>query len=138
VTGWEAQGRLRLLGDWLYAAGHYTTWLSGTRWAYLPASTFRAALETHAVPLPSGNLEIIARVEGLNRGSMLVPSAAGEETGPELGARTVLNAYLHIRIIDVRIFARLDDLTAQNVEDVRSLPVRGPRFVYGVKWNFWN
>jgi hypothetical protein len=88
--------------------------------------------------LPSGNLESIARVEGLNRGSMLVPPAAGEETGPVLGARTVWNAYLHIRIIDVRIFARLDDLTAQNVEDVRSLPVRGPRFVYGVKWSFWN
>lgn len=138
VTGWEAQGQLRLLGDWLFAAGHYTTWLSGTRWAYLPASTFRAALESHAVPLPSGNLEIIAQMEALHRGSMPVPPAAGEEQGPELAERTVYNAYLQIRIIDVRIFARLDDMTGQDVEDVRGLPVRGPRFVYGVKWNFWN
>lgn len=138
VTGWEAQGRLRLLGDWLSATGHYTTWLSGTRWAYLPASSYRAALEVHAVPLPSGNLEIIAYVEAMNRGSMRVPPAADEEEGPELAARRVYNAYLHIRIIDVRIFARLDDMTGQDVEDVRGLPVRGPRFVYGVKWHFWN
>lgn len=138
VTGWEAMGRLRLLGDWLEATGHYTTWQTGTRWAYLPSSSFRGALELHSLPLPSGNLEIIARIEALNRSHLLMPPAAGQEIGTDLLARTVYNMYLQIRIIDVRIFARLDDMTGQDVEDVAGLPVRGPRFLYGVKWSFWN
>jgi hypothetical protein len=138
VTGWEAHGRVRLLGTWLDATGHYTTWLSGSRWAYLPASMFRGALEVHTVPLPTGNLEIVARLEALNRGTKLVPPAPGGDADVELAPRTVYNAYLQIRIIDVRIFARLDDMRGQDVEDVRGLPVRGPRFLYGVKWAFWN
>ncbi len=138
VTGWEAHGRVPLLGSWLSAAGSYTTWVSGNRWAYLPASQWRAALEVHTVPLPTGNLEVAGRGEAVYRGVMQTPPAPGQSVGVDLPARTVFNAWLTVRIIDVHIFVRFDDLVGNDVEDVRGRPVRGPRVFYGVKWDFWN
>jgi len=55
-----------------------------------------------------------------------------------LPARTQANAYLQIRIIEVRLFIRFDDIQAGDVADLPDLAIRGPRLVYGVKWDFWN
>ena len=49
-----------------------------------------------------------------------------------------MNIYIEIRVIDVRVFGRFEDLAGQNIEDLPGLVVRGPRILYGVKWNFWN
>jgi len=137
VTGWEGYGRVPLR-SWLAATGAYTSWLSGSRWAYLPASMWRAALEINTVPLPSGNLEIHAAGEAVFRGAMQGPPAARQAQGVDLAARTVLNARLSIRILDVHIFVRFDDMMGSDVEDVPGQPVRGPRVFYGVKWDFRN
>ncbi|MCI0434665.1 MAG: hypothetical protein L0271_13645 [Gemmatimonadetes bacterium] len=136
MTGWDAWGRIPLIGSWLSATGHYSTWVSGNRWAYLPAALGRAALEVYTVPLESGNLEIQAWGEALYRGVMQGPGPAGQ--GADLPARTILNVHLSLRIIDVHIFARFDDLVGTDAEDVPGLLVRGPRFIYGVKWDFRN
>ena len=138
VTGWEAWGRLQLIPGWIAAYGSYNAWLTGTRWAWLPASQMSGTLELHALPLPSGNLELMARIDAMRRGSMIGPPALPGETPPELEPRTLINAYLQIRIIDVRLFIRFDDMLGQDVFDAPGLGIEGPRIVYGVKWSFWN
>ena len=55
----------------------------------------------------------------------------------ESGA-TISDAYVQIRIIDVRMFARFEDITGQNASEVVGRTMLGPRIVYGVKWHFWN
>jgi hypothetical protein len=138
VDGWEASARVPLLRDWLAASISYSTWLSGARWAWLPASSLRAALDLHAIPLPSGNLEITGRFEILQRGALFAPNPLPGELPLVLPARTQANAYLQIRIIEVRLFIRFDDIQAGDVADLPDLAIRGPRLVYGVKWDFWN
>lgn len=137
VSGWEAFGRLPLLVDWLALDGSFLRWTSGARWVYMPAVQWRAGLELHAIPLPSGNLEIFGRAEAVHRGEMAAPAAtgAGLET---MAARTVYSSYLQIRIMDVRIFVRSDDMLGADAEDLPGRRVPGPRLIYGVKWQFWN
>jgi hypothetical protein len=137
VSGWEAFGRLPLFVDWLAIDGSWLRWTSGTRWVYMPAMQWRAALELHASPLPSGNLEIFGRAEAVHRGAMPAPAASGDglET---MAARTVYSSYLQIRIMDVRIFVRSDDMLGTDPEDLPGRRVPGPRLIYGVKWQFWN
>jgi hypothetical protein len=103
----------------------------------MPAMQWRAALELHASPLPSGNLEIFGRAEAVHRGAMPAPAASGDglET---MAARTVYSSYLQIRIMDVRIFVRSDDMLGTDPEDLPGRRVPGPRLIYGVKWQFWN
>jgi hypothetical protein len=138
VSGWETWGRIPLFRDWLYAYGSYTIFTGGTRWTYLPASQLQGTIELHSSPLPSGNLELMGRFEAFRRGVMLGPPSDSTLVGADLPARTLLNASFQIRIIDVRVFVRFDDILGQDVEDVTGLFIQGPRVFYGVKWNFWN
>lgn len=140
LTGWELYGRVPLYVRWLVVDGSYLRWTRGTRWAYVPADTWRAALELHVIPLASGNLEILGRLEGLHRGEQIVPDPEGTEPAAvtSLPARNLLHSYLQIRILDVRIFGRLEDMIGNSMEDIPGQPVRGPRLLWGVKWQFWN
>jgi len=138
VTGWEATARIPVLGNWLAASGSWTTWFSGSRWTYLPASSGMASLLLNSSPLESDNLEFTGRFEFNRRGSMLAPPTMTGAAATQQPARMILNAYIEIRIIDVRIFGRFDDLAGQDVQDLPGLLVRGPRILYGVKWSFWN
>lgn len=142
VRGGELTGRLPLpLIKGLYAQGSVTQWRSGTRGLYLPGRIYRAGIELHSTPLKSGNLEILARVETIHRGLMLVPNvgAVGEDSPViEMPAIDLVDGYLQIRIIDVRAFVRYEDMTGQDAPEVANRPLRGPRIFYGVKWQFWN
>ncbi len=138
VTGIEVSARAPLFVNWLAATGSLLRWNSGTRWAYLPEQVARGAIELRASPLASRNVEFIGRLEALHRGSMLAPDPADITTLRSLGARTLINGYFQIRIIDVRIFIRSDDMTGNEVEDLPGHLVRGPRLMYGVQWQFWN
>jgi len=138
VDGWEATLRLPIAGTWLSGYGTYSSWTGGVRWAYLPSSLRLAGLQVHTVPLESGNFELLVRIEAATRGSMSAPPLVPEEPPPQVAERTLLNAYLQIRIIDVRIYARFDDMIGEDIEDLPGLGIRGPRILYGVKWNFWN
>lgn len=138
VTGWEASGSLPLIGDWLSMEAAWSSWVSGVRPIYTPASNGRATIRIHTAPLESGNFELNARLDARQRGEL----AAGplEPDGPfaVVPARTLLDAYLEMRIIDIRIWLRFDDMAGNDVEDLPGLFIQGPRVFYGVKWNFWN
>ncbi len=138
VTGWEAWARVPLGPDWLSGSLTYSNWTSGTRWAYLPASTLRATVDLHAIPLESGNLELTGNLEVLQRGVLAAPPAVPGDPLIDVRARTRINVYLQIRIIEIRLFIRWEDLEAGDIVDLPGFAIRGPRIVYGVKWTFWN
>jgi hypothetical protein len=142
ARGVEASGRLVIIPRWLAIESWITDWSQAAGWTYLPVGSWRTALELHAVPLESGNLEILARFEGAQRSASraFLPSRPDTELAPftSLPAHTVFNGYLQIRIIDVRVFLRWEDFAAQDIEDLPGRFHRGPRVFYGVKWNLWN
>ena len=157
VTGFEMSGRvplpipLPLLGKGLAAEGMVTNWRSGSFSIYLPTQQYRAGLEYYAVPLKSGNLEMLGRIEMVHRGPMFAPlRTTDDQTGDPVTSITMpaidyIDAYLQIRIIDVRAFVRYEDLTAQSPfvlpgrpPEVPARQIRGPRIIYGVKWQFFN
>src|SRR5690606_40599737 len=62
--GWELYGRVPLFRDIISVDGGLTNWFELDTSIYTPAQSWRAALQAHWVPLESGNLEILARVQG--------------------------------------------------------------------------
>lgn len=144
VSGVELSGRLPIpFVKGLYATGNLTEWSSGRFWLYQPTRLYRAGAELHTIPLPSGNLEVLGRIEALHRGSMFgaqtAQSPVGEPVSEILPAVNVIDAYLMIRIMDVRAFLRYEDLTGRDPAEYTAQRVlRGPRVFYGVTWSFWN
>jgi hypothetical protein len=140
LSGIEASGRFIIVRDMLALESWITDWQDPVGWLYLPVRSWRTALELHTVPLPSGNLEVLARLEGGQRGAMLVfePDPAAESPLRSLPAATTFSGYLQIRVIDVRAFLRWEDLLGANPEGLPERMLRGPRIFYGVKWNLWN
>jgi hypothetical protein len=145
ASGWELSGRVPIpFVKGLAAQGNVTNWYKGTLGLYMPSRIYRAGLEWHALPLKSGNLEILARIETVHRGVMLAPNfaaPAGTEPIVAMPATDVFDAYLQIRIMDVRAFLRWEDLAATSADPVAEIPERallGPRIFYGVKWQFFN
>ncbi|MFW6201899.1 MAG: hypothetical protein ACOC8B_04930, partial [Gemmatimonadota bacterium] len=138
VRGIEADLRLPLFWDPLALEASYTGWLRGEAWPYLPERAVRAALAFHDLPLESGNLEIIARLEGHHRGPVLMPEPAGDGM-VRVPQRTLFDFYLQIRVLTVRAFARWENFFHRtDVLDAPGRPFPGQRFIYGVKWEFWN
>jgi hypothetical protein len=140
ARGVEAYGRLVLLGDYLAVESWITDWTEAAGWVYMPAREWRTALTLHTLPLPSGNLEILGRVDAGQRSGMLAydPDGTIEEPFRSMPAYTLINGYLQIRVIDVRAFIRWEDLLGSNPEGLPGRVQRGPRIFYGVKWNLWN
>ena len=146
VRGVEASARVPTPWPSLYLEGWFTRWWSGEPWVYLPVESGLASLVFHATPLPSGNLEVLARLEGRHRGTMLVPvGSGGGGEGPEppilsaVPSATTLDFYLQIRVKDVRAFLRWENLMRRRgIWDVPGRELVGPRIFYGVKWQFRN
>jgi hypothetical protein len=130
AEGWEISGHTAAYRGFS-AYGMATNWLSGFPGLLVPVQQFRAGLQLHASPMKSGNLELYGRIEGVRRSSMTVPTGL-------LPANTTIDAYAQIRIIDVRLFGRFEDITGQGEIEVEDRLVTGPRIFYGVKWQFWN
>lgn len=146
ARGIEASGRLVVVPGWIAIEGWITDWSRVAGWTYMPARTWRTALELHTLPLPSGNLEILGRMEATQRGATLIHGLApinGDPTDEPpspaaIPGYTRIDGYLQIRVMDVRAFIRWEDLTGQAVMDLPGRIQRGPRVFYGVKWNLWN
>jgi hypothetical protein len=142
ARGIEAHGRLVIWPGWFAVDSWITEWSRSPGWTYMPARSWRTALELHTVPLPSGNLEILGRLEAAHRSGVLAfspePPAEGEAATVALPGVTQLNGYLLIRVIDVRAFIGMEDMLGQLVEELPGRVLRGPRLFYGVKWNLWN
>ena len=144
ANGWELSGRGPLpLIKGLFAEGMITDWRSGFVGLYLPTRIYRAGLEYSATPLKSGNLQVLGRLEAIHRGAMLYPLHTTGPADEPLTSISMLpldyiDAYLQIRIIDVRAFVRYEDLQGQQLPEVPERALRGPRIFYGVKWQFFN
>lgn len=109
-------------------------------WLYTPDHQWRAGLVYHHVPLPSGNLEIFARLEHVFRGGMLVPASAGATEPTEVSdAYRATNLELTIRVVTVRAFLRWANVFHRlDQADLPAYPLPGQHIMWGVKWNFWN
>lgn len=141
AQGLEAHGRVVIWRDYLTLSSWITDWRSAEGWTYLPSRSWRTALELHALPLPSGNLEIFGRAEAHMRGSALAfdPAALdGAGSFIRMPAYTTADAYLQIRVIAVRAFIRWEDILGNAIEDLPGRIQHGPRIFYGVKWELWN
>jgi hypothetical protein len=137
ASGVEAWARVPIPRTAFALEGAVVDWSGGTGWAYLPRRQWRAALVFDADPLESGNLHIVGRAEAYHRGTLFAPTAAGNDS-EVMAASTNFRGSLSIRIIDVHIFGRIEDLGDRATADLPGLQPPGPRFYYGVKWNFWN
>jgi hypothetical protein len=141
VTGVEVNGRVPLpLIKGIAAIGHLTNWQSGTIPLYLPTRMYRAGLELHTSPLKSDNLEILGRIEAIHRGPMLVinPDTTADEGLLTQPQNNSIDAYLQIRIMDIRAFIRVEDFQGQILEVIPNRVLRGARMIYGLKWQFYN
>ncbi|HUG39038.1 MAG TPA: hypothetical protein VMM12_01055 [Longimicrobiales bacterium] len=147
-TGWAP---LRVEG-WVVGMERPDTWL------YLPDRSWRAGLVYHHLPLPSGNLEILARVEHVSRGRMTTPCTpilecvdVDGDRRIQVGAYGATNLELTIRVVTVRAFLRWENIFHRRFQ--QDLPIRydpglanpfgrltlpGQHILYGVKWEFWN
>jgi hypothetical protein len=145
ARGIEAFGRLIVIPRWLAIESSISEWTEAAGWAYVPVRSWRTALESRPRLIDSDNLEILGRLEFAQRSATLVfsPTATAD---PEIPATEAVlsgprvDGYLHVRVIDVRMFLRYEHLLG-NSREILHLPGRplpGPRIFYGVKWNLWN
>ncbi|MBI4409085.1 MAG: Plug domain-containing protein [Gemmatimonadetes bacterium] len=137
VRGWELFGRLPLFWHPLSLEGAYNAWISGFLWPYLPAHNWRASFVYHHSPLKSGNLELLLRLDGHERGAMDAPRVDGALE--RVDALRALDLYLQIRVLDLRTFLRWENITHRlRMADLPDRALPGQRVFWGVKWQFWN
>lgn len=139
-SGWEFAGSVPLYFRSLTLQGHFTAYPNGQLPIYLPDRLWLIALQFHSSPLKSGNLELLGRIETRHRGQVIAPALA---TRPGwdlevLPSYDVIDAYVQIRVIDVRLFLRVENLSNQVMVELPGRLIQTPRYMYGVKWNFWN
>jgi hypothetical protein len=140
ANGLEVVARLPTGWSPLTIGGWWVGMDAPAEWLYLPTHQARAELEYHHLPLPSGNLELFARLEHVYRGPMTV--GAGPAAGPAL---TRVPAYqatsfeLSIRVVTVRAFIRWQNVLHRlNQQDLPDTMRPGQNVLYGVKWEFLN
>jgi hypothetical protein len=140
MRGIEVTGRIPLHTKPFWLQGWYTRWTGDSPWIYLPEQSWRAALAYHDTPLPSGNLEVDARLELSHRDGMIVPTMADGIAGTAaVPGLTSMDFYLQIRILDVRAFVRWNNITHTLYQhDLPGRLLPGQRTIYGIKWSFWN
>jgi hypothetical protein len=138
ARGLEAHGRVDLWPGYLTLSSWLTDWREVGGLPYLPARTWRTALELHWIPLASGNLEIFGRGEAHMRGSLQARDPDSPTATILLPSYATADGYLQIRIIDVRIFIRWEDVLGADIQELPGRSYRGPRIFYGVKWDLRN
>lgn len=145
ATGVEVIASLPTGWDPVSIEGWYVAMDAPADWLYLPAHHARGALSYHHLPLPSGNLEIFARLEQTYRSSMMVPGAGGEGSAPTTVAITEVPAYrsmnleLLIRVLTVQAFIQWENILHRPRQyDIPGFNRPGQHILYGVKWEFVN
>jgi hypothetical protein len=143
-TGVEAYVSLPLFRPWLRLDGWYTRWTDTGGRPYLPEDEGRAALEFHDL-FYTGNLEPTIRFEMVRRGSALTPRPEPVPPGDEpvapvaSEAYTLFNAFVQIRVIDVRVFVVVENVfNLRGAADIPGRPFPGARAIYGIRWYFRN
>ena len=153
MQGWESHGRLQLFWKPLSAEFWYVAWTqfkfppqtdsaaaAVLQPVYVPDQQWRASLVYHQSPLPSGHLELYARLDGHSRGVMY--DAVRPTT--QVPALTDFDFYLQIRIMDLRIYFENRGMTRKPTDHVTDFlaaygrDVPAPRILYGVRWQFFD
>jgi hypothetical protein len=142
VSGVEAYASVPVLWRQLRADVQYTDFFQVPERPYTPARYGRAALEYHWI-YRGGNLEPTVRMEVIGRDAATLLNPV---TGvPDVRTRryALMNLFVQVRVLDVRAFWRLDNLTnynsaydvvPQNLTGLAGLP--GVRAMFGVRWFF--
>jgi hypothetical protein len=136
VTALEGYASVPVYWRTLRFDGWFVRRLDTVTRRYLPSYFGRGALEFRNV-YREGNLEPLLRVEAVGRGRSTLPGDT-EETTVLTPRYTVFNLFVQIRIVDVRVFYRLDNAFGQNGFDIPGTRIGGSRALYGVRWFFRN
>jgi hypothetical protein len=136
LTAVEGYAAFPVFTDRLRFDGWFVRALGTDDRLYLPSYFGRAALEFHNLYL-TGNLEPTLRLEMLGRGRALVPSAALDNT-VQAPRYALVNLFVQIRVVDVRVFYRLDNVFNQRGIEIPGTRIPGARAMYGVRWFFRN
>lgn len=135
ATGVEAFASLPVFVEPLRFEGWITSWSETGDRPYLPVQEWRAALSFHDL-FYTGNLEPTVRVELLSRGSALVPGTDTQGFTSVSEPYTLLNAFLQVRVVDVRVFGIFENLLNDNgAADLIGRRL-GTRAIIGVRWSF--
>ncbi|HET7463165.1 MAG TPA: Plug domain-containing protein [Longimicrobium sp.] len=138
ITGVEAYASLPLIWRELTLQGWYQRWLDAPDRPYLPTQLGRAAVQFNGV-YKQGNLEPTLRFEVVGRDQTLAFDGSNGEAVliPRYG---IWNFFMQIRIIDIRLFYRYDNVfnLRRRVYDVPGTEIPTGRALYGVRWFFRN
>ncbi|MFL5537732.1 MAG: TonB-dependent receptor [Longimicrobiaceae bacterium] len=139
VSGVEAYGSIPLYFRGLTLEGWYQRWLNTPDRVNLPAQLGRVAVQFHRI-YKSGNLEPTVRVEMVDRDATLAwDSAQAQNVVVPRYQQPIVNLFVQVRIIDIRIFWRFENFgVTHGVYDVPTGIIPGPRALYGVRWFFRN
>lgn len=142
VTAVEGYASVPVFSNNLRFDGWFVRRLDSATRRYLPTYFGRGALEFRKI-YRAGNLEPTLRVEAVGRGRTIVPDVDAIEgdadfTPFQSPRFTVFNLYVQIRIVDVRVFYRLDNAFNQRAQELPATLIPGARAMYGVRWFFRN
>jgi hypothetical protein len=125
---------IAIRGFWRYA-----NVLSGGQPWYLPENVSRAELYWNDSFFEE-QLEIHAGFALNYRDAMLVPPSpeAAGASGVQVPSYTFVDWNLMIRVLEVRIYWRLENMTISEGQDFVGSPFPIRRSAFGVKWEFLN
>lgn len=136
VTALEGYASAPVYWENLRFDGWFVRRLDTVTRRYLPTYFGRGALEFRNV-YRDGNLEPLFRIEAVGRGRSTLPGAT-EETTVLTPRYTIFNLFVQVRIVDVRVFYRLDNAFNAPGLDIPGTRIAGSRALYGVRWFFRN
>ncbi len=138
LNGVEAYVSVPLLVRELTLQGWYQRWLDTPGRPYLPTQLGRAAVQFNRV-YKGGNLEPTLRFEMVARDSA---QAWSETAGDFVGVPryALFNFYVQVRIIDIRLFYRYENVfnNRNRPYDIPDSRIPTARALYGVRWFFRN
>ncbi len=135
VTGVEVYGRVPLWRA-ISIEGWYSRINDAEDRPYTPRDIGRVILSATG-SYYSDQLEPTLLIEGIHRGSALVPGVEGAAFGVRSDAYQLLDLSLRIRIIDVEAYLLWNNLLANRAAiDMPGAPPAIQRIVYGARWSF--
>jgi hypothetical protein len=137
LTGVEGYASIPLLVRQLTLSGWYQRWTEAPDRPYLPQQVGRASLQFHGV-YKQGNLEPTIRLEVMGRDQAVAYDPV-QRQNVLIPRYAIYNFFVQVRIIDIRIFYRYDNLfNERNLYDTPLSRVPSGRALYGVRWFFRN
>jgi outer membrane cobalamin receptor len=104
---------------------------TGEELPYTPAVSTSGYLGYRGV-FRKGDLGITLLLDGRYVGER------SSEEGIQLPAYPLLNGCAEVRIIDARLYYRVENLLDEEYESILGFPAPGRTFFYGLEWDFWN